>query len=160
MEGEPTPKQRDEELIRELTALGASKLDAWRYFSDRADKFTEQIWTTGTWMFGIIAAVLVLPFGARLIVVSKDSGLRFEVRPIALLICLFGILLCAYTYTVLKDMREHIERNWRRADLARTGQWRDSQIVGRKLHVWLVLMVFVASSTVAFVSLAALALVW
>jgi hypothetical protein len=155
-----TQKERDEELLNGLLKLDAPKLEVWRYFSDRADKFAEQLWTTGTWIFGIIAAVLALPFVAKFIVVDSKRLIRFESRPFAIVVCLFGILLCAYSYVALKDIREHIEGNWRRSDLARTGQWQEADWGGRKLHGWLVLIIFGVGSAVAFVSLIALALFW
>jgi hypothetical protein len=125
-------------------------------FSDRADKFAQQLWTTGTWIFAIIGAVLALPFAANFIVVSSKHLIRFEAPLLAIFVCLFGLLLCAYSYVALKDIREHIEGNWRRSDLARTGQWHEADWGGRKLHGWRVLMIFGAGSAAAFVSLIAL----
>jgi hypothetical protein len=153
-------KERDEKLLNDLQVLGANKFEVWHYFSDRADKFAEQLWTTGTWMFGIIAAVVSLPFVAKFVVVDPCRLIRFESRPLTVLVCIFGLLLCAYSYVALKDIREHIEENWRRSDLARTGQWKQADWGGRKLHGWFVLMIFGVCSAVAFVSLIALALFW
>jgi hypothetical protein len=83
-----TQKERDEELLNGLLKLDAPKLEVWRYFSDRADRFTEQLWTTGTWIFGIIAAVLALPFVAKFIEVDSKQLIRFESRPLSILVCL------------------------------------------------------------------------
>jgi len=153
-------REQDEELLNGLLKLDATKREVWRYFSDRADKFAEQLWTTGTWIFGIIAAVLALPFVAKFIEVDSNRLIRFESRPLTIFVCLFGLLLCAYSYVALKDIREHIEGNWRRSDLARTGQWLEANWGGRKLRGWLVLMIFGVGSVAAFVSLIALALFW
>jgi hypothetical protein len=155
-----TPKERDEELLNGLLKLDATNLELWRYFSDRADKFAQQLWTTGTWIFAIMGAVLALPFVAKFIVVDSEQLIRFQSRPLAILVCLFGLLLCAYSYVALKDIQEHLERNWERSDLARTGQWQEADWSGRKSHGWRVLMIFGAGSVVAFVGLIALALFW
>jgi hypothetical protein len=156
----PTPKERDEARIDELVGLGANKLDIWRYYSDRADKFAEQLWTTGTWLFGIITAVLALPFAAKFIQIDSQRLIRVESRPLTILVYLFGLCLCGYSYSALRDMREHIERNWERSDLARTGQWRKAHWCGRKLHGWLLLMVFGIGSAIAFASLIVMAVFW
>jgi len=155
-----TQKGRDEDLIDGLLQLGATKFEVWLYFTDRADKFAQQLWTTGTWIFAVIGAVLALPFAAKFVVVDPEHLIRFKSRPLAIFVCLFGLLLCAYSYVALKDMREHIEGNWRRSDLTRTGQWRDADWGGRKLYGWRVLMIFGTGSAAAFAALIASALFW
>jgi hypothetical protein len=155
-----TPKERDEELLNRLLEFDATEFEVWRYFYDRADKLAQQLWTTGTWIFAVIGAVLALPFAAKFIVVDSEHLVRFESRPLAIFVCLFGLLLCAYSYIALKDIRHHIEINWRRSDLARFGEWQEADWGGRKLHGWRVLMIFGAGSVAAFVSLIALALFW
>ena len=99
---------------------------------------------------------MALPFVAQFI--TADTQLRFEYPPLTVVIYLFGLLLCAYSYAALTDIREHIERNWERADLARTGKWQKADWGGRKLHGWLILLVFGASSVVAFFTLIVMAL--
>src|SRR5829696_9523088 len=123
-------KEADEELRNGLLKLnGATDFEVWRYFSDRADKLAQQLWTTGTWIFAIIGAVLALPFATKLIVVdSKKYLIRFESPLLAILVCIVGLLLCAYFYVALKDMREHIERNWTRAQLARKDEWKEEKL--------------------------------
>jgi hypothetical protein len=157
-----TQKEGDEELLNSLQELDATNRELWRYFSERADSLAQKLWTTGTWIFAIIGAALGLPFATKFIVVdSKKYLIRFESPLLAILVCIFGLLLCAYSYVALNHIRELIERNWARADLARNykGQkasWRS----GRKLVGWRVLMMFGAGSVVAFVSIIALALLW
>jgi hypothetical protein len=76
-----TRKERDEELLNRLLEFDATEFGVWRYFSDRADKFAQQLWTTGTWIFAIIGAVFALPFAAKFIVVDSEHLVRFESRP-------------------------------------------------------------------------------
>src|SRR4030095_7614807 len=141
-----TRKEKDEKRIKELLDLGAGKVEVWRYYSDRADAFAAQLWTTGTWLFAIITAVLALPFVARFITADPQGLIRFESRPLTVAIYFFGLLLSAYSYAALRDIRDHIERNWERADLARTGAWQKADWGGRKLHGWVILLVFGVSS--------------
>jgi hypothetical protein len=158
-----TRQKADQDLLNGLRKLDATNLELWRYFSDRGDKLAQQLWTTGTWIFAIIGAVLALPFASKFIVVdSKNYLIRFESPLLAILVCIVGLLLCAYFYWALKDMREHIERNWTRATLVLKDQWEETSWVGRRrrLHGWRVLMIFGAGSIVAFVSIIALALLW
>jgi hypothetical protein len=58
------------------------------------------------------------------------------------------------------DIRAHIERNWQRADLVRKGQWKRADWGGRKLHGWLIVMVFDALSGLAFLGLITMAFFW
>jgi hypothetical protein len=155
-----TPKERDEKRMVELLKLGATKTDVWRYYSDRADKFAEQLWTIGTWMLGIIAAVLALPFVAKFIVIDPADLIKFESRALTYVVCIFGMLLCGYGYTVLTDTREHVERNWERADLVRTGEWQKADWGGQKLRGWWIMMMFGGCSMLAFFGLALLAIFW
>lgn len=91
---------------------------------------------------------------------DTPNMLQFTSSPLTIAIYCFGLLLCSYSYVVLSDMREHIERNWERADLARTGHWRKAHWGGRKLHGWLILLVFSAASGLAYLVLITMALVW
>jgi hypothetical protein len=160
MQQTQTPHEKDEEQIKQLMELGANKLDLWRYYSDRADKSAEQLWTTGTWLFGVITAVLALPFVAKFIIADSQHLIRFESRPLTAVIYLFGLLLCAYSFTALEDIREHIKRNWQRADLTRKGKWKKADWGGRKLHGWLILIIFGALSGLAFLALMTMAFFW
>jgi len=155
-----TPKERDEVRIKQLLDLGASKVDAWRYYSDRADSFAEQLWTTGTWLFAAVTGVLALPFVAQFIKPDPTDVFQFTSRSLTIAIYCFGLLLCAYSYAALKDIREHIERNWERADLVLTGRWQKAHWGGRKLHGWLILLVFGAASGLAFLVLITMAFAW
>src|SRR3712207_5428727 len=84
--------------MAELLTVSDRKLELWRYYSDRADKFSEQLWTTGTWLFGIVTTVLALPFFANFIEPDPKRYLRFESRLLTIVIYFFGILLCAFSY--------------------------------------------------------------
>nr|WP_281719375.1 hypothetical protein [Nitrosomonas nitrosa] len=155
-----TSKVKDETRVKELLDIGASKFDVWRYYSDRADVFAEQLWTSGTWLFAAMTAVLALPFVAQFIRADSERLIHFESRSLTIAIYFFGLLLCAYSYAALRDIRDHIERNWERADLVRTDKWQKADWDGRKLHGWLILMVFGASSGLAFLFLIMMAFFW
>jgi hypothetical protein len=150
-------RTRDENLLQELIALNDDRFELWRYYADRADKFAEQLWTTGTWMLGIVSAVLALPFVAQFITVEAKK-IVINAPFLSIVICLFGLLANGYAYFALNDLREHIERNWERADLARTSNWASSHWGGRKLHGWRVLMSFCVASTAAFLAIILIAL--
>jgi hypothetical protein len=153
-------RERDEARIAELIELGVTKADLWRYYSDRADSLAEQLWTTGTWMLGIIAAVLSLPFVAKFIVVDPTNLIKFESRTLTIVVCVLGILLCVYFYTVITDIREHLQRNWERSDLARTGKWEKSNWGGLKFRGWGILIAFGGWALLGFVGLSVLAVLW
>ncbi len=152
-------KKEDEAQIEQLRALGAEKIDIWRYYAERADKLSDQLWITGTWLLGIIAAVLALPFAAGYVNAASGDVPLINNRPLVLTICGFGLLLCAYSYVVVQDLRDHIVRNWERADLLQHATWIEGTWVGRKLHAWRLLMTFQAVSMLAFLLLTIMALV-
>ncbi len=108
--------ERLDELYKSLEGLNERRFELWKYFEDRADLLTARLWTTGTWLVGILAAVLTLPFAARLIEVT---GGIFPLKPLArlplALIAIFGVALSVFAFVAVTDLREHIEQNWTRA---------------------------------------------
>jgi hypothetical protein len=83
----------------------------------------------------------------------------FVVSTLAALVQLGGVgdgYVC--THTVLRDIRRHIEDNWRRSAYARTGVWRFAGWRGRKRHAWNVLVSIEILALAAFVALFVLAL--
>lgn len=68
---------------------------------------------------------------------------------------LLGIFLCSYSYLALRDLREHIESNWRKSGYILDGSWQ-ANWEGRKNHGWRVLLVI---GTLAILGFALLILV-
>ena len=119
-----------------LKSIQPSQYELWKYFEDRADRLGERLWSVGAWLMTVIAATLTLPFAANFI---ETSTAFFPVRvtgrlPLAM-IAAFGMLFCIYSYAALRDVREHIEINWRKGRL-RT-QWHLANELGRSQESWL-----------------------
>ena len=110
------PREPLGELLQSLRGLDERQFALWKYFEDRADLLTARLWTTGTWLVGILVAVLTLPFAAHFV---EATGGVFPLRPLArlplALIGLFGVALSVFAFLAIADLREHIEQNWTRA---------------------------------------------
>lgn len=152
--------EHDKEEVQKLIGIGATKVELWRYYSDRADRFAEQLWSTGTWLLTITGSILVIPFAGNLVVTDSGMVIQVKERVLTFLLSGVGIFLCIFSYFVLTDIRNHLQRNWDRADLVRTDVWQPSKWAGAKLRSWWVLTVLFSSALVAFVGLAVLACRW
>ena len=147
-------ESRGEALVKSLLSVKNDKFEVWKYFEERADKLGERLWSTGTWLIGLLAATVSLPFAAKFI---EFPATGFPVRvtqriPVAF-IAVFGIALCLYSYHALLDLREHIEGNWRRSTYALTDKWEQPDWGGRKRHGWNILLGVGVLALVAFVIL-------
>jgi len=138
----PEPSKNEGiKLVDSLLSIKNDRFEVWKYFEDRADRLGERLWLTGTWLMSLLAATLSLPFVAKLIS-FPDTGFPIQVpsRIPVVLIALFGILFCLYSYSALHDLRDHIQSNWRRAAYALTGKSEPTTWGGRKQHGWTVLL--------------------
>ena len=154
--------QSKNESMRRVDALKSiqpSQYELWKYFEDRADRLGERLWSVGAWLMTVIAATLTLPFVAKFI---ETPTAFFQVRvtgrlPVAM-IAAFGMLFCIYSYAALRDVREHIESNWRKAGYILNGTWQVSW-GGRKSHGWNVLLTVGSLGFASFAALFLLAIV-
>jgi len=142
-----------------LKSIQPSQYELWKYFEDRADRLGERLWSVGAWLMTVIAATLTLPFAANFI---ETSTAFFPVRvagrlPLTM-IAAFGMLFCIYSYAALRDVREHIESNWRKAGYVLNGTWQTSW-GGRKSHGWNVLLTVGSLGFASFAALFLLAIV-
>ena len=105
-----------DDLFASLRDLDDRTFQLWKYFEDRADLLTARLWTTGTWLVGILTAVLSLPFVAHFVEVT---GGVFLLRPVARLplafVAIFGFAFSVFAWLAIADLKEHIEENWTRA---------------------------------------------
>lgn len=146
-------EHRSKDLVDKLLDLNNDRFEVWKYFEARADQLGERLWSTGTWLMSILVAMLSLPFVAKFIaVVDATFPIQVSSRIPVGLIAGFGIAFCFFSYAALKDLREHIESNWRRSAYALTGQWGEIRWGGRKRHAWNVLLSVGIFAAVAFVS--------
>ena len=134
-------REKDEKLVDSLISISNDRFEVWKYFEGRADRLGEQLWTTGTWLMGLLTATLSLPFVGRFIRFPETTfAVQVNGRIPVVLIAVFGIFFCMYAYVALRDLRHHIEGNWRRALYARTGEWKASSLQDRKRHGWYLLL--------------------
>jgi len=156
-----TVEPKNESMLRvdAMKLIQPSQYELWKYFEDRADRLGERLWSVGAWLMAVIAATLTLPFVAKFI---ETSTAFFPVQvsgrlPVAM-IAVFGMLFCTYSYAALRDVREHIESNWRKAGYVLNGTWHVSW-GGRKSHGWNVLLTVGSLGFAAFAALFLLAIV-
>lgn len=141
-------------LVETLLSIKNDKFEVWKYFEDRADRLGERLWSTGTWLMSVLTVIISLPFITKFI--SYDnSGFPITVdRPIpVILISIFGIAFCLYSYVALSDLREHIEGNWRRSRYALTGKWEEPSWGGRKRSAWNILLTAGICGLISFILL-------
>lgn len=110
--------EQDKTIVDNVLNLeGSSSFALWQYYQDRADQIKERLWSNGTWLIAMGAAILAIPFTADLVMVTSDALPLRVAKPVPLfLIAVFGILVSIYSFAVVQDFVEHIESNWIRAD--------------------------------------------
>lgn len=144
--------------VEALRALQSDSRELWKFFEERADRLGERMWSIGIWFMTVITATLSLPFLSQIIKPDNVCPyLRIEMRIPVVLIAIFGILFCVYSYSALLDIREHIESNWRKAGYILEGTWQAGWR-GRKSHGWNVLLSLGILAMLAFAGLLLLAL--
>lgn len=149
------------DLVDTLLSIKNDKFEVWKYFEERADKLSERLWSTGTWLMTVIAATITLPFVAQFISTDNRDFPIEVTRPFPVAtISLFGMIFCLYSLLALRDMREHIEKNWRRSKYALIGKWEEPTWRGRKKNGWNILLVVVLLAFTTFVLLFILAVIW
>jgi hypothetical protein len=153
----PSP-ETDTDLVDSIQSLEKDVFELWKYFEDRADELSDRLWTTGTWLTAILAAILVVPFTAKFIEVQPGNfplsvGFAFPV----ILVSLFGIAFGVYALLVLKDIKEHIETNWRKAKYIRKKNW--DIAIGFRKSGWRLLRAIISLEVLAFAALLILGLV-
>lgn len=154
MTSEESPQAR----LRAILSMPPERFAKWQYFEDRAAHLGERLWSMGTWLLALIGTSLALPFVASFVTpIATLPFLKVEKRVALALLAIFGILLCIYSYTALRDLREHIESNWRKAGNILEGTWR-SEWKGRKNHGWKVLLAADAAALLCFLGLLILVL--
>lgn len=139
--------------LKAARALTPADRELWKYFEDRADRLGDRLWTIGVWLMTVIAGTLTMPFAAKFVDTSGGAilGTVTARAPVAM-IAIFGLLFCAYSYAALRDLRDHIESNWRKAGYILTGTW-ESSWGGRKSHGWMVMIGVGGLSALAFLLL-------
>ena len=151
-----TPEKRVAASQKRLDALQKLSPDAfavWKHYEERADQLGEQLWSMGAWLVALLGATLSLPFVGKLISqLPSRPYIRIDNRVGVAIIALFGILLCIYSYIALRDVRDHIESNWRKGGYVLDRSWQ-ANWEGRKNHGWRVLLVMDTLALVGFVLL-------
>lgn len=137
--------------LEAVRALPTADRELWQYYEERADRLGDRLWTIGIWLMAIIAGTLTLPFAAGFVETSGGALLVTARTPVAM-IAIFGLLFCAYFYAALRDLRDHIESNWRKAGYILTGTW-ESSWGGRKKHGWNVIVGVGGLAALAFLFL-------
>lgn len=122
----------NEKLVSEIKKIKPPESEVWRYFEDRADRIREKIWTVGTWLLGILSAILALPFVSGMIAVDGTQTFEIKTKLPVTAICVFGLLFCGYSGRVWWDMKNHLWDNFDRANIAR-GKPAGSKVIAREL---------------------------
>jgi hypothetical protein len=150
--------ETDKQLVDSIQRIEKDSLELWKYFEDRADSLIDRLWTTGTWLTAILGAVLTVPFTGKFVeIVSGCFPLKVNHAFPLIVVSLFGLVFGVYALLVLKDIKEHIETNWRRTKYIRIKEW--DEAVGFRKPGWNVLRVIVTLEALAFVALLVLGLV-
>jgi hypothetical protein len=156
-----TPKEKAEDSKKRLQAVVGmtdDKFAKWQYFENRADRLGERLWSVGVWLLALVGAALSLPFVAQFVKpIAVCPWLHIENRVGLALLAAFGVLICVYSYFALRDLRDHIESNWRKAGNILEGKW-ESEWKGRKSHGLNVLFAAGVLALIAFLTLLLLAL--
>ena len=131
-------------------------LKLWLYFSDRADKTQETMFSTVTWTIGFAAALLGFIFFNLVEFDSTKAKL-----PLSMLVgvsAAAGIVICLYSCFIIFESARHIERNWDRAKRCATKVENLEQIIltaTRKtgaMNSWNQLLIIVALFAIAFIA--------
>jgi hypothetical protein len=94
----------------------------------------------GAWLIALVGATLSLPFVGSLVKhLPSQPHLQIENRVAVAGIAIFGIMLYAYSYIALRDLRDHIESNWRKSGYVLEGTWQ-ADWRERKSHGWRVFL--------------------
>jgi hypothetical protein len=96
----------------------ADLLDLWKYFQGRADMLKERQWTVGTWILTLLSGNIAFALSQETVTIT-EAGIGISKPLPALVLGVIGIIICMYGIHVLRSYREHIQRNWTRADLLR-----------------------------------------
>lgn len=150
--GDNNPNQADQQLVISLMAIKNDKFEVWKYFEERADRLSDQLWTIGIWFVAVLTAILSLPFIAPGFIEVSENALPLSIKarlPVGAIAAL-GMAVCVFAYIVLIDVRTHVEENWRRSRYARTSCWETATWGGRKRHAWRVLLAVGVAMFAAF----------
>lgn len=105
----------DQEPFKRLE--GKDYLDLWKYFESRAEQLKSELFKLFSIFLGFASALL--GFLANKILTVQPSGVSVLDMRLTVLICLAGLLMCAYAGVMLAEYRKHIIRNWDRGGRAR-----------------------------------------
>lgn len=86
-------------------------LGLWKYFQDRADNVKGAMFQTVTWSLGFAGAIL-----SFIIAQLDPADLDAQAPKTMIGLAVVGVILCTYSYILLRESRKHIRRNWDRAD--------------------------------------------
>lgn len=105
----------DQEPFKRLE--GKDYLDLWKYFESRAEQLKSELFKLFSIFFGVASALL--GFLADKIVTVQATGVSMSNKGVTVLICLAGLLMCAYAGVMLSEYNKHVQRNWDRGGRAR-----------------------------------------
>jgi hypothetical protein len=146
----------EKEFVDKIISLEDRRYDLWKYYQGRADAIRERLWAAGTWLAGIIMVILALPFTAKFVELSQGNiPLTVKFPILTLGIAIFGLMFCFYSYFVIIDLQEHIERNWSRADYIKKNEFIQLRFTKTGKNV---LFLIIALQAIAFLYLGAISL--
>jgi hypothetical protein len=104
--------------------------------------------------------MLSLPFAAKYII-PNEGGFPFQVTaPLGVVvISVAGLVVLVYAHFGLSDIKDHMERNWRRSGAIGDAHQYRGGLSGRKRSGWVVLRYCGWAALVGFVFLLAIAVI-
>lgn len=135
------PKKSLKKQVESVQNLdNSSDFELWKFYEERADRLSERLWNTGIWLMTILAAILTTPFAANFVVPTEKFPFLvvMKMRLTTGLIAIIGMLFCIYAYFALKNMRDHIKRNWDKAKILENAE--QAENTERKNYDWIVLL--------------------
>jgi len=103
-----------------LTDKPEDYLELWKYFTDDAQKVKDKMWTLATWLYTGLTALVGFAVDHSFVssTNTSESG-SIPHNELALLTCIVGIFMSAYSNFLLYMYGMHIRSAWNRADYLR-----------------------------------------
>ncbi len=85
--------------------------DLWKHFSNDAERVKEKLWTVSIWLFALLGSVL-----GFIVKLLNDQNLIFTQKPLVMVACGVGLLLCLYAWWMITSYGNHVRTAWNRTN--------------------------------------------
>ena len=106
------------EIVDKLVELNdGNKFEIYKFYEDRADHVRDRLWSAGTWLLTVMGVVVAIPFTASFIEFEKSFPPLKVINNIPVIVLgIFGLFLCLYSWFVINEFKQHVEMLWGGAD--------------------------------------------